>query len=169
MYLLIVYGNLTLLPCCCWCSSSGTVGSGAVSSWYESPLPRRLGAPHTARRNALATSEHRPHCTPDLATPPPLPAWSSTGVWVTHGLIHPTPSLAPAPSGGLLHQRPCHHRRRSVYLHNARTRQHTITESPTTIIVNITKYHGHYRNFFALLIIFIPRLLAQHPAIYIRY
>lgn len=75
------------------CSSSVTTasGSGAVSSWYESPLPLRLGAPHTARRKARATSEHRPHCwrplpllppppgpESSLAAPPRLPACSST-------------------------------------------------------------------------------------------
>lgn len=60
--------------------------SGVVSSWYESPLPLRLGAPHTALRKARATSEQRPHCRPPLR----LPASSTVSSLPLPSLQHAT-------------------------------------------------------------------------------
>lgn len=82
----------------CWrtlCSSS--ICGGAVSSWYESPLPRLLGAPQTALRKARATSEHSPHCCCCCCCRPPLrlPPSSTLNSLPSPSLQHATALVIP--------------------------------------------------------------------------
>lgn len=78
------------LTCVCCSSSTG----GPVSSWYESPLLLRLGAPQTALRKARATSEHSPHRRSPLRLPPLSTVSSRPPPFLQHATALVIPALS---------------------------------------------------------------------------